>query len=116
MEIEVVNGADLLSNPDKFETNILVDKFEEVNGEWTFEVKDGRWWTISSDPEKFLGDLVHMLQKNWFTARDAQVLIDWATINFNWNIHSSSSPCHRPYGLSAARRNPDNLEANQPRD
>ncbi len=99
----------------KFETNILVDKFEEVEGEWTFELKDGRWYSISNDPEKFLGMLIHMLQKNWFTAKDAQVLIDWATTKFGWNIHEEGNK-HNPRGLSAALRNPANLSVNQPKD
>jgi hypothetical protein len=100
---------------EKFDTNILVDKFEQFEGEWTFELKDTRWYTISEDPKLFLGMLVHMLQKTWFTARDAQVLIDWAATKFNWDIHGDGDG-HNPRGLNAALRNPANLSVNQPKD
>ncbi len=101
-----------LAAAEKFETNIVVDKFEKVDGEWTFELKDGSWYPLSNNPEKFLGELIHMLQKTWFTARDAQVLIDWATLKFGWKIHEGDWP-HIPCGLRSALENPDNLSANQ---
>jgi len=88
--------------PPPFETNILVDKFEVVDGEWTFEMKDGYWGKIPADPIEFIGWLIHLLQKEWFTKNDAWVLIDWAVVKHKWDIHGQGF--HSPFGLMAASR------------
>lgn len=110
-------AADSLANVrlDQFETNVLVDKFEKVDGEWTFETKTGYWMPLRSDPKKFIGDLVHFANKEDTTKNDLLVLLDFAITKHRWKVNVEGY-AHNPISLSLARCNPKNFSTYQDPD
>ena len=100
---------------DTFETNILVDKFEIVDGDWTFETKTGYWMPLRSSVKHFLGDLAHFAEKEDTTKNDLLVLIDFAVTKHKWKINVEGYE-HNPISLNLAKLNPKNYSTYQDPD
>jgi hypothetical protein len=110
-------SVDSLANVrlDTFETNILVDKFEIINGEWTFETKTGYWMPLRSSIKNFLNDLAHFASREDTTKNDLLVLIDFAVTKHKWKINVEGCE-HNPISLDLAKLNPKNYSTYQDPD